>query len=256
MTPHSDVRRGGFGLIGGSGLTCLAGLSLDQQHHLETPYGSPSAPIEGGHFHGYPVYFLPRHGIGHRLCPHEINYRANIDALRQLGVARIIGVNAVGGIGSGATTGSIVIPDQLIDYTWGRASTFAEAGAVNHIDFTYPYSEPMRAALARAARRIQLSVVNGGVHGIMQGPRLETAAEINRLERDGCTVVGMTGMPEAALAREAGIEYACVLLVVNPAAGRSHETISMQAIQQALTEGMGRVLQLIGAYLDDVHAAS
>lgn len=251
MTHSSPkIRSGGFGLIGGSGLTCLAGLNLEQQHQVETPYGSPSAPIEAGHFHDYPVYFLPRHGIGHRLCPHEINYRANIDAFRQMGVTRIIGVNAVGGISSEAKTGSIVIPDQLIDYTWGREATFAEAGVVNHIDFTYPYSEPMRAALERAANRIHLPIVNGGVHGVMQGPRLETAAEINRLERDGCTVVGMTGMPEAALAREAGIEYACVLLVVNPAAGRSRETISMQAIQQALTEGMGRVLKLIGAYLD------
>lgn len=236
-------------IVGGTGLTELQGLELTDTRTLETKYGVPSAALEFGRFGQQPVVFLARHGKGHTVPPHQVNYRANIQALKQVGVEKIIAVNAVGGINPQMGAESLVIPDQIIDYTWGREFTFADQGNVLHVDFSYPYSEPLRQSLLTAAAELGLEVHDGGVYGATQGPRLETAAEVDRLERDGCDIVGMTGMPEASLAREAELEYACLSLVVNMAAGRSEGIITMDDIELAIKNGMGNVRAILAQLL-------
>lgn len=232
-------------VIGGTGLNRMAGVELIDEHRVETTYGSVSAPLQSLSVQGRRFFFLARHGQPHRLPPHRINYRANIRALHDAGVRRIIAVNAVGGIHVSMPAGAIVIPHQLIDYTWGRAHTFHDGDTLDHVDFTKPYTPSLRTAIIDAAARSGVPVVDFGVYGVVQGPRLETAAEVDRLERDGCDLVGMTGMPEAGLARELGMEYASICLVVNPAAGRAPGEITMADIQRVIDEGMGRVRELI-----------
>lgn len=236
-------------IIGGTGLTDLEGLEITEEKIISTPYGHCSAPLQLGRFAGSEVAFLARHGKGHTLPPHSINYRANIWALKEAGVKSIIAVNAVGGIKKSFATESIVIPDQIIDYTWGRESSFSELGKVIHIDFTEPYTEALRELLSDAGELEGLTVHSHGVYGATQGPRLETVAEVDKLERDGCDIVGMTGMPEACLARELELDYACVSLVVNPAAGRSDGVITMEQIEQAIERGMGKIRRLIAKAL-------
>ncbi len=199
-------------IIGGSGLTQLDDFTTNHQETIETPWGQPSAPLCFGSLSGKHIIFLPRHGADHSIVPHKINYRANIWALNQAGVHSIIAIAAVGGIHAQAQPATIVIFDQIIDYSWGRASTFFEDPTipVTHIDFSWPYSEHLRKQLISAAEISNIAIIPNGVYGCTQGPRLETAAEIIRMERDGCTLVGMTGMPEAALARELKMDYACV----------------------------------------------
>jgi purine nucleoside phosphorylase len=207
--------------------------------------------LQTGTFAGTSVLFLTRHGRGHTLPPHAINYRANIRALADAGVSRIIGVAAVGGITAGMRPGRLVLPSQLIDYTWGRRHTFFdEPGTpVTHIDFTDPYCEKTRRLLLDAAAAIGVDAAQDGVYGATQGPRLETPAEINRMERDGCDIVGMTGMPEAALSRELNIPYACCAVVANWAAGRGDGPITMTAIDAVLADGMRQVADVLGAAL-------
>ncbi len=236
-------------IVGGTGLTELEGLQITESRAVETRYGAPSAPLEFGRFGEQDVVFLARHGKGHRLPPHQVNYRANIAALRDAGVSDIIAVNAVGGINPHMGAESLVVPHQIVDYTWGREFTFAEEGNVLHVDFSFPYTESIRQGLLAAAKKAGISVHNGGVYGATQGPRLETAAEIDRLDKDGCDIVGMTGMPEASLAREANLNYACLALVVNMGAGRSAGIITMEEIDLALKNGMGRVRTLLSTYL-------
>lgn len=237
-----------FAIIGGSGLDRLGTLEVASRDVVQTAWGTPSAPLCSGRFAGAPVVFLPRHGDHHHLPPHAINYRANIAALRDAGVTDVLAVTAVGGIGADCGPGAIVVPDQLIDYTWGRAHTFHDgvAGTLDHVDFTYPYSEDLRQLLLQSAVPADLRVVPNGVYGATQGPRLESAAEIARMARDGCTLVGMTGMPEAALAREAGLAYATVSLSVNWAAGIGGLTVSLDDIMRELELGMGRIVKLLG----------
>lgn len=208
-------------VIGGTGVYRLAALQDIETHDLDTPYGKPSGPIRVGTLGGQRVAFLARHGEGHTVPPHRINYRANVYALHQLGALRVVGINAVGGIDERMGPRVLAVPDQLIDYTHGRLSSFCDVdGAkVEHVDFTEPYSRGLRSALLRAAHAVGVAAVDGGVYGCTQGPRLETIAEIARLRRDGCDLVGMTGMPEAALARELGLQYASLNLVANWAAG-------------------------------------
>ncbi|HEX4938454.1 MAG TPA: S-methyl-5'-thioinosine phosphorylase [Candidatus Kapabacteria bacterium] len=236
-------------IVGGTGLTELEGLQITESLAVTTRYGAPSAPLEFGRFGQRDVVFLARHGKGHRLPPHQVNYRANIAALRDAGVTDIIAVNAVGGINSAMGAEALVIPHQIVDYTWGREFTFADEGNVIHVDFSFPYTESLRHGLLAAADKTGHFVHNRGVYAATQGPRLETAAEVDRLERDGCDIVGMTGMPEASLAREAGLNYACLALVVNMAAGRSDGIITMAEIELALKNGMGRVRSLLAQFL-------
>ncbi len=236
-------------VIGGSGLSQLAILEVTERKVVRTPYGEPSGPLTFGRIHGRPIVFLARHGYGHSIPPHEVNYRANLWALNEEGVDGIVSVASVGGIRRDCGPGTLLVPSQIIDYTWGRAATFFEGtGApVTHIDFTQPYAAELRARILSAARACGEKVIDGGVYAATQGPRLETSAEINRLERDGAEVVGMTGMPEAALARELELDYAAISVVANYAAGRgeSKEAIPMERIQQVLDEAMGRVRRVI-----------
>jgi 5'-deoxy-5'-methylthioadenosine phosphorylase len=238
-----------LGIIGGTGLAQLANLEITQRKVARTPYGEPSGALTFGHICDQEVIFLARHGYGHTIPPHEVNYRANLWALRDHGVDRVVSVATVGGIHPEMIPGTLIIPDQIIDYTHGRAATYSVGNdkPVTHVDFTFPYCDAMRAALLQAAISAGISLRNGGVYGAVQGPRLETAAEINRMERDGVDMVGMTGMPEAYLARELDICYATVGAVVNYAAGRglSAEGIHMEEIQSVLGEVMLQVRHLL-----------
>ena len=239
----------GIGIIGGSGLTRLDALKIERQEIITTPYGDPSAPLTFGRFDGRPVVFLPRHGGAHTIPPHRVNYRANLWALKQAGLKNIVGMAAVGGITGSMPPGALRVPDQIIDYTWGREHTLFEADltSVTHIDFTEPYCEALRRQLLDAAASVGVETGDGGVYAATQGPRLESAAEIRRLERDGCDMVGMTGMPEAALARELGLCYASLTLSVNWAAGKSDGPITMTEIERHLVDGMGRARKVLAA---------
>jgi 5'-methylthioinosine phosphorylase len=237
-------------IIGGSGLSTLSGMTELRHVAARTAYGDPSAALAFGKINGRDIVFLARHGEGHGIAPHEINYRANIWALKEAGVQGVVAVATVGGIRREFGPGALVVPNQIIDYTWGRRSTFFEgtSAKVTHIDFTEPYAGALRSRILAAAKACNEAVADGGVYAATQGPRLESAAEITRLERDGADLVGMTGMPEAALAREAGIEYAAIAVVANHAAGRgdSKHAISLAAMEVVLMQAMARVRRVIG----------
>lgn len=239
-------------IIGGTGLTRLKGLEITRREVMHTPYGEPSGPLTYGLFHGYEVVFLPRHGATHSIPPHQINYRANIWALRNAGIDTVLAMAAVGGITTRMAPGVIAVPDQIIDYTWSRHHTFfdgVDQEAVTHVDMTYPYNEELRQTLISAAHALGLDIVEGGTYAATQGPRLETTAEINRLERDGNDIVGMTGMPETALARELDLRYACCAVVANWAAGRGEGIITMEEISRNLEGGMEKAKSLLSALL-------
>jgi 5'-methylthioinosine phosphorylase len=240
-----------IGIIGGSGLDALPDVTAGETIALGTPYGAPSAPLQCARLAGCDLVFLPRHGPDHRLPPHAINYRANLWSLRECGVDRVLAVAAVGGISAAMTPARIVIPDGIVDYTWGRAHTYFDGGdgRVEHVDFTFPYDAAMRGTLAATARELDIDAIAGGTYAATQGPRLETAAEIDRLERDGCDIVGMTGMPEAALARELGLRYACIAVIANRAAGRGPGAITMEDVLSTLARGMRVAVRLIAAAL-------
>jgi 5'-methylthioadenosine phosphorylase len=237
-------------IIGGSGLTQLSSLDVSRQQVVRTPYGDPSGALTFGRIGNQEVVFLARHGYGHTIPPHLVNYRANIWALAKgAGATHIVSVASVGGIRADLVPGTLLIPHQVIDYTWGRPMTFHDSQVlpVVHIDFTDPYDEALRRQLLDAAARAGQSIVDGAVYAASQGPRLETAAEIDRFERDGAHVVGMTGMPEASLAREAEVPYAALTVVANWAAGRgdSAHAIRFDSLEAVLHESMARVRKVI-----------
>ena len=236
-------------IIGGTGLTQLDNLNITKRLIVRTPYGEPSQPLIFGEIAGREVIFLARHGSGHTIPPHEVNYRANISALHLQGVTEIAAIATVGGIHPELAPGVIAIPHQIIDYTHGRKNTFYDGISlpVKHIDFTEPYCPNLREKWEQAALSIGEPIINHGVYAAMQGPRLETAAEINRLERDGATMVGMTGMPEAALARELGISYAAICPIANHAAGRGDSVhgIQYEELIENLNNTMVRVRNII-----------
>ncbi|MDE2196083.1 MAG: S-methyl-5'-thioinosine phosphorylase [Gammaproteobacteria bacterium] len=239
----------GLAIIGGTGLTAINGLEILRREVVSTPYGEPSGPLTHGRLAGRGVVFLARHGYAHTIPPHKVNYRANIWALKSIGVQQVLAVAAVGGIRADMRPGWIVFPDQIIDYTYDRPHTFFEQDLerVTHIDFTHPYDQALRRKLIAAAQAAQLQFVAAGTYGATQGPRLETAAEISRLERDGCDLVGMTGMPEAALAREQGLAYACCAVIANRAAGKSRKDIHAE-IDVYLKQGMDQVRVLLESF--------
>jgi 5'-methylthioadenosine phosphorylase len=236
-------------IIGGSGLTQLSNLDVTHRLAVRTPYGEPSGALTFGRIAGADVVFLARHGYGHTIPPHEVNYRANIWALKEQKVEGVISVASVGGIRADMAPGVIAVPHQIIDYTWGRKNTYFEGGEqpVTHIDFTEPYSAQLRSRILAAAAACGEATVGDAIYATSQGPRLETAAEIDRLERDGADVVGMTGMPEAALARELELDYATIAVIANSAAGRagSLHGIRLEQIEQVLQESLGRVRRII-----------
>jgi 5'-methylthioadenosine phosphorylase len=238
-------------IIGGSGLSKLGNMEVTRRKLVRTPYGEPSGALTFGRIVDCDVVFLARHGYGHTIAPHQVNYRANLWALKESGADEVVSVASVGSIRKDLWPGVLVLPHQIIDYTWGRPSTFFEGlgVAVNHIDFTEPYSARLRARLLKAAAASGERIMDQAVYAATQGPRLETAAEITRLERDGADIVGMTGMPEAALAREISLEYAAITVVANFAAGRgeSEHAIPLDRIGAVLEESMGRVRRIIEA---------
>jgi len=240
-------------VIGGSGFGRWDALHVIGRIDAATPYGAPSAPLTRGIVAGREVLFLARHGEPHRIAPHLINYRANIAALRDAGVWRVVAFASVGGITGGLGAGSIVIPDGILDYTHSRAHSFVDehVEAVEHIDFTHPFEPALRSGLLAAAVRAGVAVRDGGTYAATQGPRLESAAEIRRLERDGADLVGMTGMPEAALAREAGLAYAILAVVANDAAGKGESTqaVALEGAQARFDAGMAGAREVLLALL-------
>ncbi len=233
-------------IIGGSGLTHLQNLEITHRRVVRTPYGEPSAPLVYGRLRDQEIVFLARHGHGHTIPPHEVNYRANLWALKEAGALQVIAVNAVGAIAHLAPA-ALVLPDQIIDYTYARAHTFFGniQQPVTHIDFTYPYCEELRQLLIQAAARAHLELTLGATYAATQGPRFESIAEIRRLERDGADIVGMTGMPETCLARELGLCYASIAVVANAAAGKSTGVIRLRDIEKNLEDGMTKVRILL-----------
>jgi 5'-methylthioadenosine phosphorylase len=236
-------------ILGGSGLSQLGNMEVTQRKAVSTPYGEPSGALTFGAIGGCSVVFLARHGDRHTIAPHEVNYRANLWSLKEAGASEVVSVATVGGIGGATAPGTLLLPHQIIDYTWGRASTYFQGQGVpvKHIDFTEPFSRALRDRLLKAAAQCGAAVIERGVYAATQGPRLESAAEIDRLARDGADVVGMTGMPEAALAREISLEYATIAVVANFAAGRgeSRRAVPLERIGAVLDEAMGRVRRII-----------
>jgi 5'-methylthioinosine phosphorylase len=247
-----------YAIIGGSGLAKFTALESPRRQVMRTPYGAPSGALTFGRLGGADVVFLARHGYGHTLAPHEINYRANIWALKELKVEGVVSVATVGGIRADLGPGALVLPHQIIDYTHSRKATFFEGSEtpVIHVDFTVPYSPPLRAALLAAAARCGEPLADGGVYACTQGPRLETAAEIERIARDGGDMVGMTGMPEAVLAREAGLAYATIGVVVNHAAGRgsSKEAILLEELGRVMNVAVTRAVGILVAFVGGARA--
>ncbi len=237
-------------IIGGTGLNTLPGLEGGESREFRTAWAESPVIVTLGRLAGRDLLFLPRHGPGHLVPPHRINYRANIAALREAGARQVVGVAAVGGIREDCGPATLVLPEDLIDYTWGRAQSFwdGEDEQMQHIEFAPPYAPPLQDALRRAAARAEVPLREGAVLGVTQGPRLESAAEVRRLARDGCDLVGMTGMPEAALAREAGLDYACLAVVVNWAAGIGSGAIHAE-IEESINRGMAQVRATLEALL-------
>jgi 5'-methylthioinosine phosphorylase len=243
-----------FAIIGGSGLAKLSTLEAPRRQVMRTPYGEPSGALTFGKVAGAEVVFLARHGYGHTLAPHEINYRANLWALRELKVEGVMSVATVGGIRSDMGPGTLVVPDQIIDYSHSRKATFFEGSEmpVIHVDFTEPYTPALRQRLLGAAAACGEAVIDGGVYACTQGPRLETAAEIERIARDGGDMVGMTGMPEAVLAREAELAYATLGVVVNHAAGRgdSKHEIKLEELEEVMRATMTRAVRIMNSFFE------
>ena len=241
-------------IIGGTGVYALGELADAEALTPQTRYGAPSGPVRIGRLHGRRVAFLARHGEGHSIPPHRINYRANLAALQAAGAQRVLALNTVGGIGGDFGPRVLACPDQLIDYTWGRVSTVCEeAGSeVLHVDFGDPYTPGLRREVVDAAARAGVALVDGGCYGATQGPRLETKAEIARMRCDGCDLVGMTGMPEAAIARELGLDYACLAIVANWAAGAGpdpDEVITLEEVLANVRAAMDAVPRVLAAML-------
>jgi len=245
-----------YAIIGGSGLAKLSALDRPRRMVMRTPYGEPSGALTFGHLAGREVVFLARHGYGHTIAPHEINYRANIWVLKDLKVEGVIAVATVGGIRTDLGPGTLLVPDQIIDYSHSRKSTFFEGFdvPVTHVDFTHPYSERLRKALLDAALACGEPVADGATYACTQGPRLETAAEIERIARDGGDIVGMTGMPEASLAREGGLDYATLAVVVNHAAGRgaSRDAIKLDELESVMRTTIVRAVRILETMLGAV----
>ena len=242
-------------IIGGSGFHQLTHFTVNKSHEIKTVYGQPSAPVLEGELFGQTIFFLARHGIEHSIQPHLINYRANIAALADLGVTHVVGLAAVGGIAADCEPGVVIVPDQILDYTCGREMTFFDqVGNVAHAEFSDPYDQGMRNAFIQSADNQAVDIVTSGTYAVTQGPRFETRAEIKRLHNDGATVVGMTAMPEAVLAREKSMAYMTVASSVNYAAGVKEDIISHDEIHQAYTFASEKLYAILPSFLAKVAA--
>jgi len=235
-------------IIAGTALAHLSQFTLQEEKIMATPFGEPSAAFKIGHLQGVEVVLLARHGVPHRILPHRVNYRANLFALKELGVQSVLAVGAVGGITHSMKAGTLQVPHQAIDYTYNRAHTFFdETGEdfTNHVDFTEPFTERLRQIYLKTAKDLNITVLSHSIVAVVQGPRLETAAEIDKMERDGCDIVNMTIMPEAVLARELSIEYGLLTIVVNRAAGRMDGEITMDDIIKTRDEAAGNINRIL-----------
>lgn len=250
----------GIAIIGGTGLTSLPGLTISEEKVVSTPFGETSAALLKGRLNDQPVMFLARHGSGHTIPPHKVNYRANIWALKEAGAYYMLAINAVGGINASLKPAQLVIPDQIIDYTSGRkmtyfdndvSSTLSDSGVV-HVDFSEPYCPRLRSHLLEAAQKNGIELAGSGTYGVTQGPRLETAAEIRRMAQDGCDIVGMTAMPEAVLARELDCCYASISVIANLAAGLGEGEITMTEIEKYIAQGMDDVRSLLATVINSL----
>ncbi len=238
-----------YGIIGGSGFNDLGEGAATIK--ATTRYGDPSGTLRNLVVGEHSVVFLARHGDDHTIAPHEINYRANMAALKDQGVHAIIALNTVGVISKLPAPGGLAIPRQLIDYTYGRKHTIHdnESGTLDHVDFTEPFSTALRHAMLECAATAGIEIHDGGVYAVTQGPRLETAAEIDRYEKDGAQYVGMTAMPEAIIARELGMDYLCICLIVNYGAGRGDRAIH-DDIEISMQETRSKAIGLLDAFFD------
>lgn len=247
-----QVQAPAVAIIGGTGLDSWPGFDVLRAVPAATPYGETSSPLLYGRIAGVPVVFLPRHGKGHSIPPHRINARANLWALRDAGIRRVIAIGAVGGIADWMGPAEVAVAHDLIDYTWGREHSYfdgqLESLTQSHVDMSQPYSPLLRAMLLDAATRAGVACHDGGVIGVTQGPRLETPAEVRRLQRDGCDMISMTALPEAALAREIELHYATLAVSVNWAAGLSNESIH-ETLAQTIRAGMTKVELIINTAL-------
>ncbi|HXX57805.1 MAG TPA: S-methyl-5'-thioadenosine phosphorylase [Thermodesulfovibrionales bacterium] len=238
------------GVIAGSGFYEMEGIREKGSKRVTSPFGDPSDRYRIYELSGTEVIFLSRHGSPHRIPPHEINYRANISGFREMGVERIYGIHAVGGMNRGMKPGDIVIPDQIVDLTHSRAATFYSGSDVVHIDFTTPYCDDLRALLFASGRRGGIELRESGTYVCVNGPRLETAAEIRAFAGMGGDVVGMTGMPEASLARELAICFAGIAVVTNYAAGISEKRLTTREVVETMKVAMGRIRALVRGALE------
>jgi len=237
-----------IGVIGGSGLYDIDGLEIREEIALSTPYGATSSTYKLGTLDAAELVFLARHGSPHRIPPHKVNYRANIWGFKSLGVEKIISIGAVGGITGEMRPGSIVILDQIIDMTMGaRAATFYDEEKVVHIDFTHPYCYEMREIFIQAAGDISLPVKKNGTYICVNGPRLETEKEIQFFSFIGADVVGMTAMPEAALARELEICFTGISIVTNYAAGIAGAKLTTTEVVESMGNSLGAIKALLRA---------
>ncbi len=235
-------------VIGGSGVYGLDGLEVGRRGRADTKYGRTSGELVEGELAGKPVAFIARHGEDHSVAPHLVNYRANVEALRLAGATRVLAVCTVGSIDAALLPGTFAVPDQIVDYTWGRDHTFHEAGdPIPHVDFTDPYTPAWRAEILEALRSTGIEFADGATYAAVQGPRFESAAEIRRFRNDGCSIIGMTGMPEAALAREAGLDYAAICPVANLAAGLSEVELTAEEVFAAVSPMLEPIEALIAA---------
>jgi 5'-deoxy-5'-methylthioadenosine phosphorylase len=235
-------------IIGGSVLPKLFDFQMQRSELPATPFGNPASPLQYGSFAKRDIIYLNRHGIERRTAPHLVNYRANMWALHEAKIDIVIGLSVVGGIRADMTPGHIVFPNQLIDYTYGRPSSCYEEDFdyTKHIDFTHPYCPELHKVLIQAAQELHLDFTDDATYGVTQGPRFETIAEINRMERDGCDIVGMTAMPEALLARELNMRYTSIALVASKAAGRVDGlSISLDDMKTVIDDSLDQIHQLL-----------
>ncbi len=234
-----------IGVIGGSGVYEIEGVVIKETRKLSTPFGDPSDSYMIGEISGMQIAFLPRHGSPHHIAPHKINYRANIWGFKELSAERIISINAVGGINKKMRLGDVVVPDQIIDLTEGRESTFYDMEEIVHVDFTEPYCSEVRSSIFSAGKKAGIKLIKRATYVSVNGPRLETAAEIKAFSLLGADVVGMTGMPEAILARELEICFAGIAVITNYAAGISKTRLTATEVVDKMRESTRKIKLLL-----------
>ena len=252
----SDTLHPVLGLIGGSGLYDIPGLEDREWRHIDSPWGAPSDAILFGRIGGVQVRFLPRHGRGHPTTPSDLNYRANIDAMKRAGCTDILSLSAVGSLREDLPPGHFVIVDQFIDRSFARAKTFFESGCVAHVSMAHPVCPRIGDAVEASARKLGLPVTRGGTYLVMEGPQFSTKAESLLYRQWGCSVIGMTNMPEAKLAREAEICYATVAMVTDfDCWHEGHDHVTVDQVVKVLFSNADKARALVADVVPVLGAA-